>query len=271
MQRTLISQTPNLIGQEVKLCGWINSRRDHGKIIFIDLRDRTGLIQIVLALQGESLRSEDVVEVYGTVKKRPEKMINSKILTGTVEIEVKEIKLLSKAEELPFDMGQEELKVTLPTLLDYRSLTLRHPKIKKIFQVQAAVIEGFRKVVKRLDCQEIVVPTIAASATEGGAEVFPVDYFSHKAYLTQSPQLYKQILVSALERVFTITKAYRAEPSVTTRHLTESTQMDCEFCFVDFSELLDLFTPYKIPDSCTNSDEVKGKVKAVDEESRFLF
>ncbi len=240
MQRTLSLETPKLVGQEIKLAGWVNTRRDHGKIIFIDLRDRSGLVQVVGGQALKELRPEDVVEVIGLVKARPAAMTNAKIPTGGVEVEVKEVKILAKAEELPFDTGQEELKVTLPTLLDYRSLTLRHPKIKKIFQVQAALIEGFRDIAKKLDCEEIVVPTIAASSTEGGADVFPIDYFGKKAFLTQSPQLYKQILVTVFERVFVITKAYRAEPSVTTRHLTESTQMDCEFCFVEFNELLDL-------------------------------
>jgi nondiscriminating aspartyl-tRNA synthetase len=109
-----------------------------------------------------------------------------------------------------------------------------------IFTIQAALAEEFRKAAKELDCVEIFVPTIAAGATEGGAEVFPVDYYGHHAFLTQSPQIYKQIMVGVLERVFTIAKAYRAEPSVTTRHLAEATQMDVEIGFIDsFTELLD--------------------------------
>ncbi|MFH0864118.1 MAG: aspartate--tRNA(Asn) ligase [Candidatus Gottesmanbacteria bacterium] len=240
MDRILISETPNLIDQKVKLLGWVNSKRNHGKIIFIDLRDRSGLVQIVGGQDLNALRLEDVVEINGLVKKRPQTMVNPKILTGQIEIECQEIKVVSKAQELPFDMGQEELKVSLPTLLDYRSLTLRHPRVKKIFQVQAAIIEGFRQSAQKLDCVEVVVPTIAASSTEGGADVFSIDYFGKKAFLTQSPQLYKQILITVFERVFVITKAYRAEPSVTTRHLTEATQMDCEFCFVEFADLLNL-------------------------------
>ncbi|KKR09871.1 MAG: Aspartyl-tRNA synthetase [Parcubacteria group bacterium GW2011_GWA2_39_18] len=240
MLRTLISQTPQKIGEEVILQGWVNARRDHGKIIFIDLRDRTGLVQLVCNNNASDLRNEDVIEINGLIQKRPASLINPKLETGEIEIAVSEIKTLAKAEKLPFDMGQETLNLELPTLLDHRSLTLRHSKVKTIFKIQAAIIEGFRKAAKDLDCTEIIVPTIAASATEGGAEVFKIDYFDHQAYLTQSPQLYKQMLVPVFERVFTIAKAYRAEPSVTTRHLTESTQMDCEFGFVDFDELLNL-------------------------------
>ncbi len=239
MERTLICETPKKIGEEVKIAGFVQTVRAHGKIAFVDVVDRSGVLQIVGGAELVDLKPQFAVEVEGVVKKRPEKMINEKIKTGTVELESKKVVVLSKSEEMPFDMGAEELNLELPTLLDYRTLTLRHSKIKEIFKVQAKVLEGFREAAKELGCTEISVPTISASATEGGAEVFMVDYYDHKAYMTQSPQLYKQMLVPSLERVFTIAKAYRAEPSVTTRHLSEATQMDCELGFVSFEELLD--------------------------------
>lgn len=219
------------------LKGWVQTRRDHGKIVFLDLSDRSGMIQVVT---NEPVDLGCAVEITSLVKKRPENLINPKLETGTVELEAKKIKILAKSETYPFDMGKPELDLELPTLLDNRSLTLRHPSVKNIFKVQEKILDAFRKTAQELGCTEIIVPTIAASATEGGADIFAVDYFGHRAYLTQSPQLYKQMLVPVFERVFTITKAYRAEPSVTTRHLTEATQMDCEFGFVDFEELLDL-------------------------------
>ncbi|MBI2036020.1 aspartate--tRNA(Asn) ligase, partial [Candidatus Microgenomates bacterium] len=214
-------------------------RRDHGKLIFIDLRDRSGIIQIVVK-ESQQLRLEDVIEVAGVVNKRPAKMVNKNLPTGEVEVAAKTINVLSKAETLPFDMGTEALSLELPTLLDWRSLTLRHLKIKGIFAVQAQIMENFRKLAKELGCTEIVVPTIVSGATEGGAELFAIDYYDKTAYLSQSPQLYKQMMVPIFERVWTIAKAYRAEPSVTTRHLTETTQMDCELGFVEFTELLDI-------------------------------
>lgn len=249
LRRILAKETTGKANEEVLVQGWVHARRDHGKLIFIDIRDRTGLLQVVFNPKvsegahkiASEFKPEDVVEIRGKINKRPERLINPKIVSGTVELEATETKLLSKAETLPFDMGTEELNVELPTLLDNRSLTLRHDRVQAIFKVQAAIIEGFRKVSQELECVEIVTPTIAASSTEGGAEVFPVDYYGHKAFLTQSPQLYKQIMVTVFERVFTIAHAYRAEPSVTTRHLAETTQMDCEFGFVSFEELLDLF------------------------------
>jgi len=221
--------------------GWVNTRRDHGQIVFIDLRDRTGLLQIVTRPElAEGLHAEDVIYVVGTVAKRPEKLINPKLPTGTVEVQAEKVELISKSAELPFDMGSPTLNLELPTLLDHRSLTLRHPKVQTIFQVQASLVENFRQAAKGIGCIETFPPTISTSATEGGADVLPVDYFGHSAFLVQSPQLYKQMLVGVFERVFIITHVYRAEPSVTTRHLVESIQMDCEIGFIDsFSELLD--------------------------------
>ncbi len=238
MDRTLVSATPKKVDEKIKLQGWVNVVRDHGKITFIDLRDWTGIIQCVGA-NLPKVNSEDVIEIVGKVSKRPEKLINKNIETGEVELQIEELKVLAKSEELPIDMGKENLEVELPTLLDLRSLTLRHNKVKAIFKVQAKIAEGFRKAATELNCTEIFIPTISASATEGGAEVFKVKYYEHDAYMTQSPQLYKQMLVPVFERVFTIAKAYRAEPSVTTRHLSESTQMDCELAFADFEELMD--------------------------------
>lgn len=238
MDRTLIIDCNNKVGEEIKICGFIQTKRDHGKITFLDISDRSGLIQVV-ANTGKDLRPQDAVSIIGKVNKRPEHLFNKNIPTGEIEIYSEKIEVLSKADELPFDMGGKDLDLQLPTLLDFRSLTLRHPKIKAIFKVQAAVLEGFRKICQKLDCVEIVVPTIAASSTEGGAEVFKVDYYGKKAFMTQSPQLYKQMLVPVYERVFTIAHAYRAEPSVTTRHLSETTQLDLEFGFVEFEQLLD--------------------------------
>lgn len=246
--RILNKETVEYSGEEVLVKGWINKIRAHGKLIFLDLRDRSGMLQVVINQKisqdafnkGEELRPEFVVAIKGEVKKRPENAVNKDIITGGVELEAHEVEIISKAEILPFDMGTKDLELQLPTLLDYRALTLKHEKIQKIFKIQAALVEEFRKAAKKLDCVEIFVPTIAKGATEGGAEVFKIDYYDSKAFLTQSPQLYKQILVGVFERVFTIAKAYRAEPSVTTRHLAEATQMDIEIGFINsFEDLLD--------------------------------
>lgn len=241
MNRTLILDCNDKIGEKVTIAGWVHVRRDHGKIGFLDVYDRTGTIQVFCT--GDEIgdiRPQHVVEITGTIAKRPEKLINPNIPTGKIELQSETVKVISKAAELPFDLGMKDLELQLPTLLDFRSLTLRHPKVKAIFNIQAGLLEGFRKACTDLDCTEIVVPEIAASSTEGGADVFKVDYYGHSAFMTQSPQLYKQMLVPVFERVFTIAHAYRAEPSVTTRHLSVSTQMDFEIGFADFDQLLDI-------------------------------
>lgn len=244
MPRNTVLECNELVGKKVLLKGWVERVRTHGKISFFDLRDRSGTIQVTafddFATKASGLSPQDAVEIHGEVKARDEKYINPDIETGRVEVKLDSLKIIAKSAEMPFDMGGKGLDLELPTLLDFRSLTLRHQVIRPIFKVQASILEGFRKVALALDCVEIVVPEIASAATEGGAEVFHVNYYGHNAFMTQSPQLYKQMLVPVFERVFTIAHAYRAEPSVTTWHLSVATQMDCEFGFTEFPELLDL-------------------------------
>lgn len=241
MKRIIIKDTPQKVGEEIVISGWVSHVRDHGKISFLDVRDATGSVQIVGAPDlFAQARAESAVTITGLVKARPEKLVNPRLATGTIEIEAKTCEVLSQAQELPFDMGKETLELELPTLLDHRALTLKHPSQVAIFKLQAEVAKAFRKAAEDLSCTEVFVPTISASSTEGGAEVFKVDYYGHEAFLTQSPQLYKQVMVGVMERVYLFSHAYRAEPSVTTRHLSEVVQMDCEFAFIEsFDELLD--------------------------------
>ncbi|MBI2086428.1 aspartate--tRNA(Asn) ligase [Candidatus Daviesbacteria bacterium] len=213
-------------------------------MIFLDISDRSGIIQVVISQDAylrKEISSQDVVRITGKVNKRPENLINKNIPTGEIEIAAEDVEVLSKAAELPFDMGGKDLDLQLPTLLDFRSLTLRHPKVKAIFKVQEVVIDAFREGLKKKDFTEFQAPVIIPQTAEGGADVFEVKYFEHKAFLAQSPQFYKQILVAVYERVFTINKTLRAEPSVTTRHLTEVTTLDAEFGFIDsWQDIMDM-------------------------------
>lgn len=228
----MIIDTVDKVGEKVRLEGWVNTVRDHGKISFIDLRDRSGVIQCVGA-NLERVSPESVIEIIGVVAKRPEKLVNEKIKTGGVEIQIESLKLISSAAELPFDMGTEDLNLDLPNLLDYRALTLRHKKQQAIFKVQAVIIDAFRQALLKKDFVEFQAPSIISSVPEGGAEVFKIKYFDSDAYLSQSPQLYKSLLVGIFERVFSVNQIFRAEPSVTTRHIAEATSLDAEFGFID--------------------------------------
>lgn len=239
MERILNIDTVKYVGKEAKVCGWVNTRRDHGGIVFLDLRDRSGILQIVSESKlAQEIKEEYAVEVEGKVQERPAKMVNAELATGKIELKAEKIKVLAAAESLPFDL--KDLKVSLPTLLDWRPLTLRNQKIRTIFKIQEQVIESFRKTLKSLDFTEFESPLIVPTTAEGGAEVFHIDYYHHDAYLSQSPQLYKQILIPVFERVSTVTHVFRAEPSVTTRHLSEYISLDAEMSFIDsWEELMD--------------------------------
>jgi len=239
MQRILVAETTKYVGKKVRVAGWVNSRRDHGGIVFLDLRDRSGILQVVATPDlVKDVKEEYVVEIEGEVQKRPIKMVNPELESGEVELKADEIKVLAKAETPSLDL--KELKVSLPVLLDYRPLTLRSKKIRAIFQIEEEAISQFRESLKNLGFTEFQAPVIVPTVTEGGAELFPVKYYDYNAYLAQSPQLYKQILVGVFERVFTITKVFRAEPSVTTRHLSEYLSLDAEMGFIDsWQDLMD--------------------------------
>ncbi len=251
MNRSLNIETINKISEEVLLKGWVRVVRRHGKLVFFDLRDRSGIIQCIInsagrdatrnvsTMETDRLRPEFAIEITGIVNKRPEKSINPNLPTGTVEIEVKDLKILAEAEVLPFDMGNETLDLQLETLFDNRTLCLRHPKIAAIFKVQETIVQSYRATLKKLGFTEIQVPTIVPTATEGGANVFKLKYYDYDAFLAQSPQLYKQMLISSFERVFTVAHAYRAEPSMTTRHLSEYVGLDAEMGFIEnFEEIM---------------------------------
>lgn len=239
MERTLIRDLKSKVGSEVLIKGWVSVSRNQGKVAFFDFRDRTGLVQGVVFGKPEvlevtkTLKQEWVVAVAGKVNERPEKMINPEVQNGDIELEITNIEVLAEAESLPFDMSPEGYNLDLTTELDHRALTLRHPKQQAIFKIQATIIDSFREFMKSQDFLEFQAPAIVPATAEGGAEVFQVDYFDKKAYLSQSPQLYKQIVMSAFERVFSVNKIFRAEPSATTRHLTEVVSLDAEMAFIN--------------------------------------
>ena len=241
MKRFLSDQLSKRAGKKVRIKGWVNTRRDHGEIIFLDIRDRKGIVQAVCSPKtaGE-IKEEYAVEIEGEAKKRPSKMVNPKLESGEIEIKVEKLKIISPSEVLPFEINKD-LNLKLPTLLDFQPLALRNEKIKSIFEIEEEVISVFRESLKKMDFKEFQAPTIVPTATEGGAEVFQIDYYEKKAFLAQSPQFYKQIMLSPFERVFAVTRAYRAEPSITTRHLSEYSSLDAEMAFIDsWEELMDV-------------------------------
>ncbi len=238
--RIYIKDLKEHVGTEIVIAGWVDVRRDQGKMVFMDMRDMTGKVQCVVlpnhsdAIEAiKEVRNEWVLKLHGIVNKRPEKNIKHGVLNGDVELEVTGVQVLAKAAALPFDMSLSGYNLELTTELDNRALVLRQSKVQAVFKVQETIIDSFRTFMKENMFFEFQAPSITPATAEGGAEVFQVGYFDKKAYLSQSPQLYKQIVMSAFERCFSVNKVFRAEPSSTTRHLTEVVSLDAEMAFID--------------------------------------
>ncbi len=254
----------------VLIKGWIHELRDLAKLKFILLRDSTGIVQCVLKdkeimKKFSDLTLESVVEIKGRVKKAN---IKAEFARGDVEIEVSDLKVLSKSEKLPIQVNEKTITTDLSKRLDYRCLDLRKPKIKAIFKIQSEIAHNFREFFYGKNFMEVQLPSVISSSSEGGTELFSVNYFEKKAYLAQSPQLYKQMLACSVENVFTITPVWRAEKHNTVRHLNESRQMDIEMAFAGQMEVmkeLELAVQYivkKVLEKCkVELDLLKIKLK----------
>jgi nondiscriminating aspartyl-tRNA synthetase len=229
ISRVLSAELPEHIGERVTIAGWLHRRRELKSLTFLVIRDRAGLAQVVLPpgpATAEPQTEETVLLVQGLV------VANQQAPRG-VEVTEPTITLLSgPAEPPPFDLYRPALTATLPTILDHAPTTLRHPQLRAGFEIAATSAAGFRAALDRAGFTEIFTPKVVASATEGGANVFSVDYFGRPAYLAQSPQFYKQAMVGVFERVYEVGPVFRAEPHDTARHLAEYTSLDAEFGFI---------------------------------------
>ena len=235
MERTLISETVKKVGKKVKIFGWVHNRRDFGKLSFLDIRDISGIVQVVAGEEGKQLRSEFVVEIEGEVQKRKKDAVNPKLKTGEVEIKAQSLKILSEAADpvIPV-MEKGEVETSLDKRLDWRWLDLRKPENALIFKVWTQMEHAFRQYWVDNRYLEIHSPKFMGAPSESGAELFEVKYFDRKAYLAQSPQFYKQMAMAAgFERVFEVGPVFRANPSFTSRHDTEFTGYDIEISFID--------------------------------------
>ncbi len=242
MHRTLTTQVNKLIGKEVKLKGWVDSKRDHGKITFIDLRDRSGKVQIVGFNKLSDLRIEAVIEVTGTVKKREEQYINSDLPTGEVEVEVKSYELLNDCRELPITLDSNGLEINEVPRLKYRYLDLRRPRLQKNLTLRSDLTQAFRSVLLAQDFTEIETPLLTKSTKEGARDfLVPSRFQPGKFYaLPQSPQQYKQLLMTAgFEKYFQVARCIRDEDLRADRGF-EFTQLDLELSFVNQAQVMQL-------------------------------
>ncbi|MEK7562658.1 MAG: aspartate--tRNA ligase, partial [Patescibacteria group bacterium] len=249
MPRFLVNQTAKYIGEKVKVQGWVDVRRAHGKILFIDLRDISGVLQVVFAPSNkevydlaEQLRPEWVVEITGQIVKRPEKMINPKIETGQVEMSAEALKVLSKAETLPFSIEGDGMDINEKVRMKYRYLDLRRERLKNNLIVRHKVIKFIRDFLDKEDFIEIETPMLTKSTPEGSRDfIVPSRLEPGKFYaLPQSPQQYKQLLqVAGFEKYFQIARCLRDEDLRGNRQF-EHTQMDLEMSFVEQEDVMNL-------------------------------
>ena len=232
-ERTLVRdlKEPLSKGRKILIKGYVSQYRELKKFSFIILRDRTGYCSIFVPKDvAITLSSETVIEVIGIVKFEPQSKYDG------IEIVAESIKVVSEAETLPFPISREEDAPPFNTLNLFRPLTLRKEKERCIFKIQSEILTGFRQFMRKQDFIEINSPKISAAGLEGGSEMFEVDYFENKMYLTQSPQFYKQMMVGVYERVYEVGKVYRAEGSNTNKHLAEYVGLDFEMSFIDSVE-----------------------------------
>ena len=230
MKRILVKNIPNFIEKEIKIEGWLYRARKLKSITFLVIRDRSGLVQCVIEnnnIDLSSLKLESVVSIIGIAKKSNNSLNPFEILVESFEI-------ISEAHELPIELNKKELDVNLDTILNNRAISIRHEKVNSIFKIQNIIVQSFREFLINKGFTEIFTPKIVAEGAEGGTEVFKVEYFEKTAYLAQSPQFYKQMMVGAgFERVFEVAHVYRAEQHNTSRHLNEYISMDLEMGFIN--------------------------------------
>jgi nondiscriminating aspartyl-tRNA synthetase len=235
MPRTLSSQVVNHVGERVTVKGWLHTVRSLGGVVFAVVRDRAGLVQAVTEDRADAdvlrgLGAESVVAVSGRVAREPRAPMGVEIGLDTVE------PISPVREALPLQINKAELSASLDARLDHRALSFRSPRGRAVFRVQHEVAASFAEFLGAQGFTQIHTPKLVAAAAEGGADVFAVDYFGRPLCLAQSPQLYKQIMVGAYERVFEVAPAYRAERHDTARHTNEFTSLDFEMGFIESDE-----------------------------------
>ena len=249
MKRTLSAEIGGCLEEEVMVAGWVDSKRSHGKIIFVDLRDKSGILQLVFSPdckefyeKVKDVKPEWVIEVIGTVSERPEGMKNSKIKSGNVEIKAKTLKVYSEAKTLPFAIDTDGYEILEEKRLKHRYIDLRRNRMKRNMETRQRTIHFMRNFLTEEGFTEIETPILTKSTPEGARDfLVPARLQPGKFYaLPQSPQQYKQLLmISGFEKYFQVARALRDEDPRADRQ-AEHTQLDIEMAFVEEEEIMSL-------------------------------
>lgn len=254
MKRILVSETIYKVGEKVKVSGWVNVRRDHGKIVFIDLRDMSGLLQVVFVPGSKAyekvadIRPEWVVSIEGKINARPEKMVNKELVTGTVEMEAEDLEVLNPTKTPPFEIDKSTLGVDEELRLKYRYLDLRSERMAKNITLRHNIIKMMREYLWEREFREIETPYLTKSTPEGAREyIVPSRIYPGEFYvLPQSPQQFKQLLmVGGIEKYFQVARCFRDEDQRGDRQ-PEFTQLDIEMSFIEEEDIYSLIEPMMI-------------------------
>ena len=256
LERTWTVDLLRHAGERVRLAGWLHRLRRLGSVSFLLVRDARGVAQVVvedaaLAERLGALHPESVLAVEGEAVAVPQAPGGAEVRRPVVEV------LSAASAPPPFELYRPALEASLPALLDQAPVALRHPRQRAIFALSAAALAGFRETLREREFVEVQTPKLVGTATEGGANVFRVDYLGRPAYLAQSPQFYKQIMVGVFERVFEVGPVFRAEPHDTPRHLNEYVSLDAEQGFIE-SHLTVMETVTRV---------MRGMLRAVQEQA----
>ncbi|MFA9288902.1 MAG: amino acid--tRNA ligase-related protein [Weeksellaceae bacterium] len=244
MKNLFVKDTVDHIGKEVTLYGWVATKRDHKKIVFIDLRDRSGIVQVIGDERLKELSSEDVIELKGLVKERPEKLKNPNLITGSVELEALEFKILSKAAPLPIPIDTDGYEIEEEVRLKYRYLDIRRPRMVRNLTLRSQMTTFIREyLTKHHDFLEIETPILTKTTPEGARDFLVPSRLQQGNFyaLPQSPQQYKQMLmVAGVERYFQIARCFRDEDPRADRAYGEFTQLDMEMSFIEREDIMQL-------------------------------
>lgn len=245
MKKYQVLDTLNNEGKEIELIGWVKGRRDHGKLVFIDLRDKTGVVQVVFGpeiKEAKDLRLEYLIKVKGVVKQRPPSLVNPKILSGKFEVEAKHLEIISYSKELPLPLDTDGYEINEEVRMKYRYLDLRRERLTQNILIRSQILKFIRDFMYSKGFMEIETPIISKSTPEGARDyLVPSRVFKGKFYaLPQSPQQYKQLLmVAGFEKYFQIARCFRDEDTRGDRQ-PEFTQLDIEASFIEEDEVLNL-------------------------------
>jgi aspartyl-tRNA synthetase len=242
MERTLVKDSVNRIDETIILKGWVDSIRDHGKITFMDLRDRSGIIQCV-GQNLEKVTPESVVEITGKIVARPEKLINPNIVTGTVELQIEKLEVISLSSELPIPLNTDGYEINEEIRNKYRYLDIRRPRMTKNLRLRSKVTQFLRNYLNDQDFVEVETPILTKTTPEGARDFLVPSRLQPGSFyaLPQSPQQYKQLLmVAGMERYFQFARCFRDEDPRRDRAYGEFTQLDMEMSFVTQEEILQI-------------------------------